>query len=142
MKTEGMTIAKLEWAVSIMSKLLYAYIAYNHYQSNPQLSNEFTPQLYIFLFIGVTSVLIGVLISMSAFKTDRKITKIISQIFIRNPKEDDNKYLQMFTIGLGFLETAALFGLVGFLSLLNLVFIIIMFVLSLTGWVFSYPKDK
>ena len=142
MKTKAIIFFKLVWTASILTKFIYAYIAYDEYKTVPHLSSEFYPQLIICLLMGIIAVLIGIYFSISAIKIDSKISKIVTKIFIKSQIENNNNFFQVFTISLGLIETSALFGLVGFLLSYNLVFLIIMFGLSLAGWLFSYPKNQ
>jgi hypothetical protein len=135
---------KLMWIATIFSKVVYTIVAYNGYKENGNpLSNSWAMPVPVFLIMGILSALIGVIICRSLMGKIPALKNLANKLVnASNQKDTGSSILNAYLMGLGAIETAAVFGLVGFLPSTNVIFFAIMMSTTIIGWIAANPFSK
>ena len=141
---QTINMMKLIWAGNIFSKGVYTFIAYNTYQNKGlTLNTNFTKENLIFLVMGILTTFIGTVIARTLFGKTQIAKKIVNKLLTASHQKDTSSAIYgVYMMALGAIETTALFGLVGFIQSVNVVFYAIMMSITVIGWIAANPFIK
>ena len=134
----------LAWATVPMTKAGYLFIGL---LAVKKYSDEYLPLNFLFLGLGFLCCMASYLFYKKIFSNPKMYENKVVVWFASNTMQNGVPSVGMlrFTlllIGLGMAETAATFGLVGFLMTSNLQFFLIMLAMSLLTWAAESPRNR
>jgi len=141
---QTMLMMKLIWAGNIFSKGVYTMIAYQGYIAKGTApSNNWAMPIPFFLVVGIFSALIGIIICRSLMGKIPSLKKLANKLVnASNQSDTASGIFGVYLMGLGAIETAAIFGLVGFIQSANVAFYAIMMSVTVIGWMTANPFIK
>ena len=131
---------KIIWFGVPLTKVIYAYLAYT---SRKEIDNSFQPLSLLILLIGLAASTVSILLSKKIYQKSFYDNKFVKALMGTHKKKDDTfTIFYLFTLMLGFAETAAVFGFVQYILTGNLIVSCILYAFTLIAWAFNYPSDR
>lgn len=138
------TILVMIWVGFILTKIVYFLIVIN---MNLVFTKSIIDSNLILIGLGVLCVILSLLLTIKTYTKKGLIHNKFSDLIFKDKWEDREKgyntrLFNMYVLTLSFGETAAMYGLVGYITNPNIVIFIVLIILSIIPWLFIFPTKN